>query len=164
VKNRHTLVAVSLISLALGQSVWAASSGNLTLSGSVAVVNDISITANGSNNTTLNIVAGETAKNVAAVDETSNNAAGYKIYMYSTNAGELRHSVDPLKKTTYTISYGGGSYGAPPLSASPVQVKNVSSLAGLATATSQVLITVVAYPTAIAGSYSDTLTLSIVAN
>jgi hypothetical protein len=142
----------------------AASTGSILLSGTVSAQNDIVITANGSNNTSLNITAGEVAKNIASVDETSNNATGYKIYMYSNNAGELRHSIDPSKLTTYTISYDGGSYVAPPAIGSPVQVKNVSSLAALTTDTSQVLITVAANATAIAGTYSDTLTLSIVAN
>lgn len=162
---KNKLLNLGLVtSLILSQGAWAASSGTLTLSGSVAVVNSIVITANGSNNTTLNITSGESGKNVAAVDETSNNAAGYTIQMYSANAGELRHTVDSSKKTTYTISYGGGSYTAPPSSSSPVTVKSVSSLSGLTTSTSQVLINVAAYSTAIAGTYSDTLTLSIVAN
>ena len=141
---------------------YAASTGTLLLSGTVAVVNDIVITP--SNNTTLNILSGEVAKNVGSVAETSNNVLGYKIYMYSNNAGELQHTGDNSKKTTYQVSYGGGSYVTPPLVGSPVQVKNVSSLSGLTTNNSTVLVNVTAYASAISGTYTDTITFSIVAN
>jgi hypothetical protein len=160
--TKQILIAALLISTVTTVSALAASSGTLTVSGTVATVNDISITPNGSNNTTLNITAGESAKNIAAVSETSNDILGYKINLSSANAGELQNASDVTKKTTYTISYNGGSYVTP--SNTPAQVKNVSSLAALTTNTSQVLINVVAFPGAVAGTYSDTITLAIVAN
>lgn len=143
-------------------SAHAASTGSLVLSGTVALINSIVITLNGSNNTTLDIVNGESAKNIASVAETSNNPIGYKIMISSANASELRLSSDGTKKTTYQISYDGGSYTT--LTTTPTQIKNVSSLTGLTTYNSAVLINVSAYANAPAGTYSDTVTLSIVAN
>ena len=154
--------AILMVSVLMSASAFAASTGTLKVSGTVAVVNDLVVTPNGTNNTTLNITAGESAKNIASVAETSNNGAGYIIQVSSANAGKLVHSTDNTKFTNYTISYGGSSYAAP--NANPTTVKTVSSLNGLTTQSSAVSTNVTAYPSAIAGTYSDTITLSIVAN
>lgn len=140
----------------------AASTGTLLLQGTVALVNDIVVTPNGANNTTLDIVGGAAGVLVASVAETSNNLTGYKINAKSDNGSELRNSSDATKKTTYTISYDGGS--AVTLTTSYQQVKNVTSLAGLTTNNSNVNATVAAYAAAPAGTYSDTVTFQIVAN
>ena len=156
---------ISLMALVISisiQSAQAASSGTLQLSGTVAAVNDLVVTANASNNTSLNILSGETAKNVASVAETSNNGSGYTISLSSVNGGQLKHATNATKKTNYTVSYGGGSYNQP--STTPTTVKSVSSLGALTTNTSQVLVTVTALAGAPAGTYSDTLTLTIAAN
>jgi hypothetical protein len=160
---KATLSILSLSAL-LASAAVAASSGTLTLSGTVAAVNDISISANGSNNTSLNILNGETGKNVASVTESSNDLNGYKIQMYSANGGQLQLAGQPSKHTTYQISYGGGTYTTPPLAASPATVKNVSSLSTLTNATSPVMVNVAAYPSALAGTYSDTVTFAIIGN
>lgn len=139
----------------------AASTGTLLIQGTVAAVNDIVITPN-SNATALNITAGESNKLVASVAETSNNLAGYKINMKSVNASKLVHGTDATKQTGYTVSYNGGS--AITLTTVDQQVKNVSSLSGLTTNNSNVNVNVTALPNAIAGTYSDTITVSIVAN
>lgn len=158
-----TILRTVLISTvaALGASAaFAASSGTLTLSGTVASVNNIAVTPDGNNNTSLNITAGETGKSVANVIEVSNNPTGYKIQMLSTNGGQLRRTSNDY--TTYQVSYDGGSYAAPTTSAQ--DVKSVSSLSSQTTSTSAVLVKVVAKPNATAGTYSDTVTFSIVAN
>lgn len=153
-----------LLALLVPFTANAASTGTLLLSGVVPVVANITVTPNGTNNTTLNITGGETAKNVASVLEQSNNASGYKIFLYSANVGELRHTVTPTIKTTYTISYNGASAITPGSSASPTQVKNVASLTSLSNNTSQVTVNVTALPSAAAGTYTDTVTFSIVSN
>jgi hypothetical protein len=158
-----TLYMLALVLMLVPSFSFAATSGSLTLSGTVAVVNSIAIAPNASS-TSLDIVGGETAKLVAQATEVSNNAAGYKIQMYSNNGGELRHSVDATKKTVYQISYDGGAYVKPPLSGAPATVKNVNSLSQLTTAVSDIKTNVTALPTAIAGTYSDVVVLSIVAN
>jgi hypothetical protein len=158
-----TLSNMALIALTMS-AAHAASSGTLTLSGTVAPENDILVTPNGSNNTTLNILAGETGKNVATVSETSNDINGYKIQIYSANGGQLRLANQPSKYTNYQISYNGGSYVTPPLASSPTTVKNISSLNALTTSSSAVTVNVTSYPTALAGNYSDTVTFSIIGN
>jgi hypothetical protein len=158
---RQLWMALPLLAL-FSASGWAASSGTLVLSGTVPLVNDLAVTANGTNNTSLNISGGESAKLVASVAETSNNATGYTITLASANGGQLTNAADATKKTSYQVSYNGGSYAQP--SAAAATVKSVSSLSAQTTNTSAVRVTVTAYPGAPAGTYSDTLTLTIVAN
>ena len=155
---------VMIVGLVVSQNLMAASIGSILLSGTVAVVNEVVITANGSHNTSLNITGGESGKNIASVLETSNNPEGYVITLCSDNAGELRHSNDSSQKTTYSVSYDGGSYQAPPACSNALEVKSVSSMSGLGSDTSQILVNVTAFPLAPAGSYSDSLTISIAAN
>ena len=156
------LILIILMTGLIGAQAFAASTGTLRVSGTVSVVNDLVVTPNGTNNTSLNIIAGESAKNIASVAETSNNGMGYIMQMSSVNAGKLVNATDATKFTNYTISYNGASYAAP--NANPTTIKTVSSLNGLTTQSSPVLTNVTAYPAAIAGSYSDTVTFSIVAN
>jgi hypothetical protein len=157
-KQTIALLAFSTLTVSAAQ---AASSDSLALSGSVSTVNTIAVTPSGSYGS-LNITGGETNATVASVDETSNNLLGYHITMSSSNGGELRNAGDSSKKTTYTISYNSASAVAP--TASAQTVKNVSSLSGLTTNTSPVKINVAPYSAAPAGTYSDTVTLAIVAN
>lgn len=140
---------------------YAASTGTLLLQGTVPSVNDIAITPD-PNATALNITGGETDKLVAAVSESSNSLSGYHIEMSSMNAGQLRHTSDMTKQTAYTVSYDGGSAVA--LTAVPQTVKNVASLPGLTTVSSNVNANVVAFPSAPNGTYQDTVTIAIVAN
>lgn len=150
-----------IVALFASVSAQAASTGTLLLQGTVALVNDIVINAQ-SGATTLDIVGGETGKLVAVVDETSNNLNGYTIEMSSANSGLLVHTTDSSQSTSYTVSYDGGS--SVTLSSTPQTVKNVSSLSGLTTVSSDVNVDVAANATAIAGTYQDTVTISIVAN
>lgn len=154
-------MALPLLAL-YSASGWAASSGTLLLSGTVPLVNDIAVTANGTNNTSLNISAGESAKLVANVAETSNNGTGYTVTLSSANGGQLKNSSDASKKTTYQVSYNGGSYAQP--GTLPVTVKTVNSLSAQTTNTSAIRVNVAAFANAPAGVYSDTLTLTIAAN
>ena len=141
---------------------FAAASGTLDISGTVLPINDIAITANTNNNNSLNITGGETDKNVASADETSNNLNGYKIMLSSLNSSKLVHGVNSSYSTNYTVSYAGGA--AATLTTTPQEVKDSGALTGLTTVTSQITVSVSAYPTAPAGTYSDTITVSIVAN
>ncbi len=145
----------------IARTSFAATSTDLVITGFIAAENDIVITAS-ANATTLNITGGETNKLVALVSETSNNLTGYQILMRSANSSKLVHAVDPSKSTDYKISYDGGVEFS--LSKSDVSVKNVTSLAGLTTVSSVVNVSVIPYATAPAGKYSDTITISIVAN
>ena len=145
----------------LTSAAFAANTGTLVISGVVTAVNDLLI-APTPEATTLNITGGETGRLVAAVQETSNSLTGYNIKMRSANASKLVHGTDPSKSTAYTISYDSGA--AVSLTTSDQIVKNISSLTGLTTVSSNVNVNVTAYPLAPAGTYSDTITISIAAN
>lgn len=145
-----------LLSASLAQ---AASSGTLSISGTVATVFDLTVTATTPANSTLDILGGETNKKVADVSETSNNSAGYKITMSSLNNGLLKNgSIDSVG---YQVSYNGGGNVTP--SSSAATVKTSGTLSALTTATSTVRVTFTGKPTALAGTYSDTLTFVIAA-
>lgn len=159
---KQTKLVTVLAVLAFSVQTLAASTGTLLLQGTVAAVNDIVVTANSPNNTTLNIVAGESGKNVASVAETSNNLNGYKIFISSPTGGFLVNTSDSAAKTGYKIAYDGAAAVTPTVA--PLQVKNVTALTGLTTDTSAVAADVTAFATAPAGLYEDTLTISIVAN
>lgn len=156
------LALTALTSALAATPALAADTGTLLLQGTVAVVNSIVVTPNGSNNTSLDIVNGESNKLVASVQETSNNLAGYKINAKSLNGSELRNASDATQKTTYTLSYDGASPVT--LTTAYQQMKNVTSLPGLAVDNSDVAVTVAAFASAPAGTYEDTVTLQIVAN
>lgn len=156
-------LVLSVLALTVGAApARAADTGTLLLQGVVAVVNSIVVTPNGANNTTLDIVNGESNKLVASVEETSNNLAGYKINAKSANGSELRNTTDATQKTTYTLTYDGAS--AVTLTSAYQQVKNVASLPGLTVDNSDVAVSVAAYAAAPAGTYEDTVTFQIVAN
>lgn len=149
-----------LIGLLTSSTLFAASSGTLTLSGTVAAVNSVTVVPNSSNNLSIDIVNGQTAFNVASVTEWSNSLLGYKIQLSSLNSGELKSG--SVVGTTYTLSYDGSIYSTP--STTPTNVRSVNSLTQLTSHTSPVLITVIANPNALAGTFTDTVTISIVAN
>lgn len=158
----YTRLAMTVIStLAATSTVFAASTGTLLLQGQVQEVLDVVVIPNGSN-TNLNILAGETDLNVATVEETSNRLTGYSIKLSSATEGELRHTVESTQKTTYTVSYDGAAAVAP--TSTGVVVKTVSSLSGLTTDTSNLNVNVASLATAVAGTYQDTLTVTIEAN
>lgn len=154
-------IAAALFSTLAVTSAMAASTGTLTISGTVALVNDITVTPNASA-TALNITGGETAKLVASVTENSNNLNGYKIKMSSQNGGQLVNGSNSNIKTAYKVGYNGQSSVS--LSTGTTDMKTVSSLTGLTSASSDVKVDVTALPSAAAGTYSDTITVSIVAN
>ena len=155
------LVMTALVLLSSVSQAATTDSGTLNLSGSVEEICDINVTAL-PKASTLDIVAGETDTKVADVSETSNKLTGYKIFMKSANASKLVHSADASKFSSYTLKYDGGS--AVTLTNSDQEVKNVSSLSGLATDTSEVSISFAGNANAAAGTYSDTVTITMTNN
>lgn len=156
------ILAAALTTVSVSTAAFAASSATLILQGTIGAVNDITVAANGSNNTTLNIASGETAKNVGTATETSNNILGYKITISSPTDGQLRNQTDSTLFTTYKVAYNGAAAVTPTVAG--VVVKNVAALTALTTATSAIAVDVVALPNGAAGTYMDTLTVSIQAN
>ena len=146
-----------IVGLLASVTTFAASTGDLTISGTVALINDIVITPKAAA-TALNILAGEAGKSVADVSETSNSVTGYKISMRSANASKLVNLSNATKMTAYTVSYDGGSYVS--LTNSDQVVKS-SSTSSLVTDSSDVSVNVTAFGTAPAGTYQDVITISI---
>lgn len=151
-----------LVAGLIAVSAQAVTTGTLVISGTVASINDIVINPNTTNKDSLDIINGESNINVADVDEMSNNLNGYKIMMSSDNASKLVHGINPAYSTTYTVSYDGGPFIS--LTTTPTEVKNSGSLTGLTSDNSSVDVAVAAFATAPAGTYSDTITISIQAN
>lgn len=154
-------IAAGLIST----SCYAAftSSAELVISGKVDSINELEITP--VNATTLLIEAGETNRLVATVAERSNSFSGYKISMRSVNASKLVNAADVSGNTytTYTVLYDTDPTVLT-LTTVDQPVKNVSNRSALTTVSSDVKVNVVAKPGAPAGTYSDTITISIAAN
>jgi hypothetical protein len=152
--KKTILAAIVLLASA---STFAASTGDLTISGTVALINDIVIFPK-ADSTNLNILAGNSGLSVADVSETSNSVTGYKISMRSANGGSLVNLSNSTKSTAYQVSYDGGSYVS--LTTSDQVVKSAST-SSLTTDSSDVSVNVTANPTAPAGTYQDVITISI---
>ena len=90
------------------------------------------------------------------VVETCNSGSGYNITLSSANAGSLKSSGGGTPSVGYTVSYDGqsGSLG------SSLQVARSSAQFGKNAA---LAISIPANSQAVAGSYSDTVTITIAA-
>jgi hypothetical protein len=154
------IFSFALMQIFYGNAVFGATSGTLIVSGTVAPENSVVIAPYGTNNTSLDILNGEIAKTVATVTEVSNIPSGYKIKMSSANGGKLQRTSTDF--SSYQVSYDGGGYAAP--SVAPATVKTSPSLASRYTFPSLVKVNLSGRPNALAGIYSDTITISIEAN
>jgi len=153
---------ILLITLLLSGNLFAAISGDITISG--VVPSTISISLNQSTYTSIDIVNGGD-HSVATATETCSDLDGYKIYGYSTNGSQLQNTGNAAIKTAYQVKYDGGS--ATSLGAgvgNKVQLKDSGALTASTTDTSAVVVDVTAFAAAPAGTYSDTITLQIEAN
>lgn len=145
-------------------SAFAATSGDITISGTIAPVLSISLSTNTYN--TLDIINGGDTS-VATATEECNDLDGYKIYGYSVNGSELRKDgTSTVYKTAYTVKYDGAGTGVT-LGAgvgNRVELKDSGALTGLTQDTSDLTVNLNAAPTLPEGTYSDTITLQIEAN
>lgn len=156
-----TIGALAFMSAAT--NAFGTSRASLYLAGEIELITNLFVNPTIGTADTLNIVAGETARAVATVDEESNNAAGYRIDMESVNAGNLQHN-DGTSNVPYTISYDGGADTAPGAVGTPAAVKTSGALTGLTTDNSAVTITFApGAATLPAGAYTDTLIFTMVA-
>lgn len=159
--NKSLALVLCATTLMGALSAHANTSASLFVGGTVGDASDLVITPTGTNNTTLDIVNGETAKEIAIVTETSNNPNGYKIQAYAIN-GYLKFAAVPSQTVNYQISYDGGAYTSLSTSAAPVDLKTSGPLTAKTTDTSTILINVIAEPNAAAGSYGDLITISMI--
>lgn len=163
-KNYRSLIIsgfVALTAISISISAIAASSGSVVISGVVSLINSITITAFGANNTTLDILAGASNYKVATFSLSSNNTNGYKIQMKSTNGGKLNHSSSSAF-LTYTVKFGTFTTTAPGSSYADIGSPS-GTLSGLTNDAGDILVTFTGNSNALAGTYSDEVFFQIVA-
>lgn len=148
---------------ALSFSAFAATTGDITISGTVDPELSISLSTN--TYATLDITGGGD-HTVAVATEICNDLDGYKIYAHSTYGSELRNAANSAVKTTYTVKYDGSATGVTlgAGSANKVELKDSGALTTAANHDSNIVVDVTAFADAPAGTYADTVTLEVVAN
>jgi len=157
----HIAVAVALAATVL--TSLAQSSGNITISGTVANNTSITVTPTAGYNS-LDIAAGETDKDVAAVNERSNKRDGYTVELQSANAGAgtqayLGGTGGNTDVVNYSMKYNGV---AVTLSGGKATVTNVAARTPGAGVDKNLSVTLAA-AWVNTDTYSDTLTLTIAA-
>lgn len=106
--------------------------------------------------TNLNISAGETAKKVATVTESTNSPNGFTVHVASANNGKL---VNGVSQVAYQMSYNNGSFFSPSTTKTLVKTK-AGPLTSTVTEVSDVKVSFAA-SSGSAGLYSDTLTFTL---
>lgn len=151
----YLIVLLVLVS----SSALAATTGTLTLSGIVPAVTSIIITPAGISSA-LDVSTAQTALNVATVTEDSNATNGYSVTVSSVNAGKLKNGTNLI---TYIAKYNAVSFV---LQATPVTVTTQGAQTSVISVNKPVTIGYAATPFAsvMQGTYSDTLTFTIIAN
>lgn len=156
--NKVRMTAVTSAALLVAGAAEAATTGTLNLRGTVNASYSIQVTEDaGGANLNLDILNGETDRVVADSREKSNNPTGYKISASSTNGGLLKNGT--VDQVAYTIKYGSSSDIT--LTTTPQTVYTSPALTSPADNTQSVSVSFPAKPTALAGIYTDTVTLSI---
>jgi hypothetical protein len=148
---------LALVSMLVASTTYAATTGTLTLTGTISqnvsiVVNTLAAAG------TLDLTATQTNLAVANVDEVSNSAGGYKITASSANAGTIKNGAN-ADNVAYTLKYDGGS--AISLTVAPQDMK--TGAGGIVTDNSAVTISYTGAAGLSSGTYSDTVTFTIVA-
>ena len=157
----HIAVAVALVATTLAG--LAATSGTITISGTVANNTSISV-ASQSGYDTLDIANGETAKLVAIATEKCNSKNGYTVTLATANAPTgtsafLKGTGGNTDTAPYTMTYNGVAVN---LVAGSATVTTASAKTPSAGVTKNLNVTVPAVWVN-ADTYSDTITLTIAA-
>ena len=161
---KKCLLTIGLILTAASAS-FAQASATLTISGTVAPVNTITIASQTGYNA-LDLVNGASAKVVGIATETSNDKLGYKVTLASLNAGAtaqafLKGALTGIADTVnYSITYGGT---AVTLASGSATVTSVAARTTAAGVTKNIAVTY-SGSWLTADTYSDTLTLTIAGN
>ena len=167
--NKATLVlAAAVAMLAFAAPAFAATSGTLTLQGTVPGILEISVTPTAAASA-LDLTANTTNLLVATVNERSNRKAGYTVSLQSANAAAASANAAFLKSAAadnadtlgYTMSYDGVAVA---LAGGVAQVSDVSAKTAAGGTDKELRIS---YDGAVsylnADDYADTLTLTITA-
>ena len=158
------LVTIGAV-FAMASASFAQASATLTISGTVAPINTITIASQSGYNA-LNLVSGAAAQVVGIATETSNDKLGYKVTLSSLNAGATAQAflkgaiAGNADVVNYSITYGGT---AVTLAAGSATVTSVAARTAAAGVAKNIAVTFAgAWLTA--DTYSDTLTLTIAGN
>ncbi|WP_044561505.1 hypothetical protein [Azospirillum sp. B4] len=144
------VAASTLASTLLAAPALADTSGTVKLSGTVSLNCSVAVTDASAQ---LNILSGSSNVQVGTVVETCNDGAGYTITVASANGGSLKSSANGAQPVAYTTSYDGTNGSG--------QSFTVTRSGAQFNKTANVSVTVPASAQAIAGSYADTLTITI---
>ena len=147
-----TRILLALAALTVGAtSAQANTTGSIQLKGTVQAVCSIAVTETSSQQ--LNITGGENNKQVGEVVETCNSGAGYTVTVTSANAGQLKNGNSTI---SYSLRYDtqNGTLNSP-MSVQRSQPERDKR--------STVAVTIPATAAAVAGTYADTITISIAA-
>jgi spore coat protein U-like protein len=146
--KKIALAAAALVALTAGSAF---ADGSVALKGKVNLVCTIGVT---DLNQSLNLTGGESNKSVGTMVENCNSGNGYTVSLSSANNGSLK-SATGNATIAYTASYDGNN-----VSGSQTQI--VRQGANFSKNTS-LTVSIPANAQAIAGDYSDTLTITIAA-
>jgi spore coat protein U-like protein len=127
-------------------------SGTVALKGTVPLVCTVGVT---DLNQSLNLTGGESAKQVGSIVENCNSGTGYNISISSANTGKLKAATGTAT-INYTVGYDGTAGN---LTSAMTVGRSTAQFAK----TSALNVTVPANAQAIAGNYSDTVTITIAA-
>ena len=158
-------LAIICAVFALASVSYAQATATLTISGTVAPINTITIASQAGYNA-LDLVNGAAAKVVGIATETSNDKLGYKVTLSSANAGATAQAVmkgaiaGNADSVNYSITYGGT---AVTLAAGSALVTSTAGRTGAAGVNKNIAVTF-AGSWLTADTYSDTITLTIAGN
>ena len=141
-------LAATLIALAAAPAF---ANGTVALKGKVDLVCTIGVT---DLNQSLNLTGGESNKSVGTMVENCNSGTGYTVSLSSANNGSLK-SATGNTTISYTASYDGNN-----VSGSQTQIVRQGTNFSKNTS---LTVSIPANAQAIAGDYSDTLTITIAA-
>lgn len=138
----------------------AAVTGTITLAGIVPASTAIIVTPVAPYNN-LVLSTAQTNLLVATVNEQNNTTLGYSVTLSSTNAGKLKNGT--LGQITYTARYNSTSVT---LSVAPIVVTTQGAQSAVVNVIKNFDVSYAATPaiSTMAGTYSDTLTFTIIAN
>jgi spore coat protein U-like protein len=152
----------TIITLLALMGFFTAQAATLDLSGEIAVSCTLDSVSGNASASTLPIVAGGSDIDVGSATVSCNNGNGYKLDATSESGGFLVNDSAPNNQTAYTIEIlGTGSQGAQQLTSSTklLEVSPLSTPVSSDARTVRVDVTAVAVPHA--GTYSDTVTITL---
>lgn len=152
---KMALTILAVVGFSTGSQ--AATTGTLTLSGTILALVSIVVTPNAAS-TSLDLTTNQTDLLVGTVAENSNALNGYRIKAKSTNGSKIKHAT-AADFISYTIKYGAGS--ATTLTTTDQIVKTQSTGGAYSNVSSNVTLSYTGSGSLTAGAYSDGITFTI---